>query len=72
MIPTSIGRQQEEPPGDEQAEARQGKAPVARVGSNRFPAAPGNRSSAPYLLTVQKSTPHTLLNVTPCTLERNA
>ena len=25
-----------------------------------------------YLLTVQKSTPHTLLNVTPCTLERKA
>ena len=25
-----------------------------------------------YLLTVQKSTPHTLLYVTPCTLERKA
>jgi hypothetical protein len=30
------------------------------------------RAKPCYLLTVQKSTPHTLLNVTPCTLERNA
>jgi hypothetical protein len=30
------------------------------------------RAGPGYLLTVQKSTPHTLLNVTPCTLERKA
>jgi len=40
-----------------------------RTGPRQRPAA---RSSGRYLLTVQKSTPHTLLNVTPCTLERKA